>query len=162
VQNLGLKIFHQHGEMSYFVITQERVGAAQEVIRHYDEHGNGILEREELQRIEGRINLADADAMPPFHGPLKPEGADSEEKLGLGSYHGERSKGEWRLIVRAERSNRAGLLVNALRPLRFMTCTDLNIADDFVGSDVATRLLKASQVTSSSFFVSPLHSESIH
>lgn len=48
--------------------------------------------------------------MPPFRGSLKPEGADSDDKLGLSSYHGERSKGEWRLFIQADRSDRAGLL----------------------------------------------------
>jgi len=49
-------------------------------------------------------------AIPPFRGPLKPEGADSGEKSGLTSYNGERSKGEWRLFIQADRSDRAGLL----------------------------------------------------
>jgi len=51
-----------------------------------------------------------AAAMPPFRGSLKPEGADSGEKSGLAGYHGEWSKGEWRLLIRADRSDRAGLL----------------------------------------------------
>lgn len=49
-------------------------------------------------------------AIPPFCGPLKPEGADSGEKSGLTSYTGESSRGEWRLFIQADRSDRAGLL----------------------------------------------------
>jgi len=48
--------------------------------------------------------------IPPFCGPLKPEGADSGEKSGLTSYNGESSRGEWRLFIQADRSDRAGLL----------------------------------------------------
>jgi len=51
-----------------------------------------------------------AAAVPPFHGPLKPEGAVSGEKSELASYNGESSRGEWRLFIQADRSDRAGLL----------------------------------------------------
>jgi len=49
-------------------------------------------------------------AIPPFRGPLKPEGVVSGEKSGLTSYNGESSRGEWRLFIQADRSDRAGLL----------------------------------------------------
>jgi subtilisin-like proprotein convertase family protein len=49
-------------------------------------------------------------ASPPFRGSLRPERADSEDQSGLSSFHGERSRGLWRLYVTADRSNRAGLL----------------------------------------------------
>ena len=65
--------------------------------------------------MAAKLGFESADAAigkssPPFQGSFKPEAFDSEEKSNLSSYDGERTKGVWRLYIRATRSTRAGLL----------------------------------------------------
>lgn len=60
--------------------------------------------------LDDEAETALSKANPPFTGKFAPDGAADKEKTSLADYYGERSRGVWRLFIRASRSNRAGLL----------------------------------------------------
>lgn len=60
--------------------------------------------------FDDRAETSIAEAMPPFQGIWRPDGENSQENGGLSRYSGGRSRGVWRLTVRADRSQVIGLL----------------------------------------------------